>query len=146
LKTAAAIEEVQRRVSPLRVELIDRFIVDDEMAQLFEQSSLVVLPYTFFAAQSGVLHDAIAHRLPVVSTDVGALGNSVRRWGIGRVVPPSDDAALTGAIREMLTQRCYTEASEAVDRARNELSWNRAAEIMIEGYRSVWQGGAKSRS
>jgi glycosyltransferase involved in cell wall biosynthesis len=116
------------------------------MAQLFEQSSLVVLPYTFFAAQSGVLHDAIAHRLPVVSTDVGALGNSVRHWGIGRVVPPSDDAALAGAIREMLTQRCYTEASEAIDRARNELSWNRAAENTIEGYSSVWRGGAKSRS
>jgi glycosyltransferase involved in cell wall biosynthesis len=126
-----------------RVELIDRFIEDDEMARLFNQSSLVILPYSAFAAQSGVLHDALAYGLPVVATDVGALGESVRNWGIGQVVPPNNDAALAYAIREMLTLDHYTQASRIVDRVRTDFSWNRTAEITIEAYHSVMRDRSK---
>lgn len=132
------------RLPPGRVELIDRFIEDDEMTRLFERSSLVILPYSSFTSQSGVLHDALAYGLPLVATDVGALGESVRRWGIGQVVPPNDDAALTGAIREMLMPDRYAEASRAVDRAREHLSWRRTAEVTIEAYRLVARGGSKA--
>jgi glycosyltransferase involved in cell wall biosynthesis len=138
------IRTLVEQLPPGRVKLIDRFIEEDEMVRLFEQSSLVILPYTSFAAQSGILHDALAHKLPVVVTDVGALGESVRHWGIGQVVPPNDDVALTGAIREMLTPHRYAEASAAVDRVRRNLSWNRTAEITIEAYRSVVRGESKA--
>jgi glycosyltransferase involved in cell wall biosynthesis len=135
-------EQIRNLVEQLphgRVELIDdRFIEGDEKARLFEQSSLVVLPYgSSVTGTSAVMHDALAYGLPVVATDVGSLGRSVRCWGVGRVVPPNDDAALAGAVREMLTPRHYTEASKAVGRVREGLSWNRAAEITIEVYRSV---------
>jgi glycosyltransferase involved in cell wall biosynthesis len=113
------------------------------MERLFEQNSLVVLPYIHSPGQSGVLLDALAHKLPVVVTDVGVLGESVRRWGIGELVPPNDDAALADAIREMLTLGRYAQVSEAIDRVRRNLSWNRAAEITIEAYRSVWLAGRK---
>jgi glycosyltransferase involved in cell wall biosynthesis len=138
-------EQVRAMVERLpsgRVELIDRFVEDDEMARLFSHSSLVILPYTFFSAQSGVLHDALAYGLPIVATDVGSLGESVRQWGIGRVVPPNDDVALAGAIREMLTPSRYQQASTAVERVRRELSWERAAETAIEAYLSVCRGGS----
>jgi len=133
-------EQIQAMVRELprgRVELIDRFIEDEQMGRIFGQSSLVILPYTSFAGQSGVLHDALAYGLPVVVTDVGALGESVLRWGIGQVVPPEDDVALAGAIREMLTPHRYVRASRAVNRVRAELSWDRSAEIMVEAYRST---------
>jgi glycosyltransferase involved in cell wall biosynthesis len=131
------IQAMAKRLPQGRVELIDRFIEDEEMGRIFGQSSLVVLPYISFAGQSGVLHDALAYGLPVVATDVGALGESVLRWGIGQVVPPGDDVALAGAVREMLTPHRYVQASRAVDRARADLSWDRSAEIMIEAYRST---------
>ncbi|HEX5613926.1 MAG TPA: glycosyltransferase family 4 protein [Acidimicrobiia bacterium] len=66
--------------------------------ELFRSADLVVLPYTTFASQSAVLHDAYAHHRPVVVTDVGALGVSVRTDGTGIVVAPSDPAALASAI------------------------------------------------
>jgi glycosyltransferase involved in cell wall biosynthesis len=131
-------EEIRALVKGLpsgQVELIDRFIDDEEASLLFEKSSLVVLPYSSFAAQSGVLHDALAHRLPVVVTDVGALGQSVRAWGIGQVVPPEDSVSLGDAIREVLAPNRYEEACRAVERTRSDLSWDRAAEITIEAYR-----------
>ena len=137
------IQAMVEQLPPGRVELIDRFIKDEEMGRIFGQSSLVVLPYVSFAAQSGVLHDSLAYGLPVVATDVGALGESVRRWGIGEVVPPENDAALAGAVREMLTPHRYVQASRAVDRVRADLSWDRSAEIMVEAYRSIMQGRPK---
>lgn len=133
------IQAVVRQLPPGRVELIDRFIEDEEMGLIFGQSSLVILPYISFAGQSGVLHDALAYGMPVVVTDVGALGESVLRWGIGQVVPPGDDVALAGAVREMLAPHRYVQASRAVDRVRADLSWDRSAEIMVEAYRSTTQ-------
>jgi glycosyltransferase involved in cell wall biosynthesis len=134
---------IQTQVAQLpsnQVELIERFVEEDEMARLFERSSLLILPYTSFASQSGVLQDALTFGLPVVATDVGALGESVRRWGIGTVVPPNDDAALAGAIRETLAPRRYAEASRAIDRVKDDLSYTRAAELTIKAYRSVRLG------
>jgi glycosyltransferase involved in cell wall biosynthesis len=127
-----------------QIKLIDRFVEDDEMGRLFEQSSLVVLPYTHSPGQSGILLDALAHRLPVVVNEVGVLGESVRRWGIGELVPPNDDAALADAVREMLTLDRYTQASGMVDRVRTDFSWNRAAEITIEAYHSVMRDRSKA--
>ena len=138
------IRAMVRRSPSGRIELVDRFVEDDEMIRLFDQSSLVVLPYTSFTAQSGVLHDALAHGLPVVATDVGALGESVRSWDIGQVVPPNDAAALAAAIRRMLTPDRYVRASGAVSRASKDLSWNRVAEVLIEAYRSIWRAGSKA--
>jgi glycosyltransferase involved in cell wall biosynthesis len=140
------IRAMVRRLPPSRIELLDRFVEDDEMVRLFDRSSLVVLPYTSFAAQSGVLHDALAHGLPVVATDVGALGESVRSWDIGQVVPPNDAAALAGAIRQMLTPERYGQASAAVNRVSENLSWNRVAEVLIEAYRSIWRDGSKAKA
>ncbi len=70
------------------------FVPESRKHELFRSSDLVVLPYTQFSSQSGVLHDAYAHHRPVVVTDVGALGASVRSDGSGWVSPPRDPAAL----------------------------------------------------
>jgi len=73
--------------------------------ELFRQASVVVLPYTSFASQSGVLHDAYAQGRPVIVTDVGALGETVREDDTGPVVPPGDVAALARAIELLLSDK-----------------------------------------
>jgi glycosyltransferase involved in cell wall biosynthesis len=138
------IRALAKQLPPGRVELMERHIENDEVKELFEQSSLVILPYTYFGGQSGVLHDALAQGVPVVATQVGAGGDSVRLGGIGEAGPPNNDAALADAIREMLTLDRYKVASEAVAHARRDLSWYGAAETTIEAYRSVWRDGSKT--
>ena len=54
------VRDLARRLPPGRVELIDRFVGEQEVADLFGRSSLVVLPYTSFGSQSGVLHQRCA--------------------------------------------------------------------------------------
>lgn len=91
--------------------------------ELFRQASVVVLPYTAFASQSGVLHDAYALGRPVIVTDVGALGETVREDGTGLVVPAGDAPALTEAIERLLSDRPglarYAERAAAVREARS---------------------------
>jgi glycosyltransferase involved in cell wall biosynthesis len=56
------------------------------------------LPYTEFHSQSGVLADAYAYRVPLIVSDVGAIGPTVRSDATGIVVAPRDPEALADAI------------------------------------------------
>jgi glycosyltransferase involved in cell wall biosynthesis len=75
------------------------WITSTRKHELYDRASLVVLPYTSFSSQSGVLHDAYGHHLPVVVTDVGALGSTVREDQTGWVAEPGDPDSLAGCIR-----------------------------------------------
>ncbi len=114
----AAIEEQLRRAAAadprLHVE-IDHVPIARKV-ELFRQASVVVLPYTSFASQSGVLHDAYAQGRPVIVTDVGALGETVREDGTGLVVAPGDAATLAQAIEMFLsdTSRLAHHAEQAL--------------------------------
>jgi glycosyltransferase involved in cell wall biosynthesis len=92
-------EEVTRAAAAddrITVEL--GYATADRKRELYAAADLVVLPYTTFASQSAVLQDAYAHRVPIVVSDVGALGETVRADGSGWVVRPGDVASLTDAL------------------------------------------------
>jgi glycosyltransferase involved in cell wall biosynthesis len=131
------IRRMVQRFSPGRVELIDRYVSEDEATDLFRRSRLVILPYTNFTSQSGVLHQALAHGRPVVATEVGGLGECVRGWGIGQVVPPEDGRRLAEAIELSLNPVRHDAAMAAIARIRGELTWTRMAEATIDVYRSI---------
>ena len=82
---------------PARYDIRHRFIKDREVARLFLDADLVVLPYTE-ASQSGVLPVAATFGVPVVVTDVGELRATVTPHDLGIVVPPCDPEALADAI------------------------------------------------
>lgn len=102
--------------NPACYDLHHRFIKDAEVAQLFLNADLIVLPYTE-ASQSGVLNVAAAFGKPVVVTDVGELGATVRTYGMGLVVPPNDPAQLADALVQMAqnptTRARYADAAQA---------------------------------
>ncbi|MBX4925384.1 glycosyltransferase family 4 protein [Rhizobium binae] len=83
-----------------RYDIRNRFIEDAEVAQLFLDTDIVVLPYTE-ASQSGVLNLAAAFGKPVIVTDVGELRDTVEPNGLGMVVPPGDAKELAAAIRTL---------------------------------------------
>ena len=119
------------------IEFSPRFVAEEEIEGIFDRSQVVVLPYTEFAAQSGVLHQAVAHGRPVVATSVGALGESVRRWGIGEVVEPGDPVSLADGVKRLLHPDRYEHAALATEQVRNHLTWKKMAEATLEVYRSV---------
>jgi glycosyltransferase involved in cell wall biosynthesis len=122
------------------VEIIDRFVSDDETADLFAAHSFALLPYTRdFHAQSGVLHLAIGLQTPVVSTSVGGLPETISRWDIGEIAPPEAPDALAAAIRRLCDRNPDT-LDKNLHEAREGLSWNHAARITVEAYRKVRSG------
>ena len=88
--------------NPPRYDLRPRRIEDIETAQLFTDADVLVLPY-IEASQSGVLAIAPSFGLPVVASDVGEIGDVVRKTGMGLLVPPADPAALARALTRILT-------------------------------------------
>jgi glycosyltransferase involved in cell wall biosynthesis len=80
----------------------NRFIPEEELAQLLTDADIVVLPY-IEASQSGVLMVALAFGLPVIATDVGEIAEVVKTTGAGIVIPPRNSTALAEAIHELAT-------------------------------------------
>ena len=83
-----------------RVEVVNRFHSDAEVAQWFQRARLVVLPYTQ-ASQSGVLAIALAFEKPAIVTAVGGLPEAVQHGEAGLIVPPNDPVALADAIEAL---------------------------------------------
>ncbi|MFM8320551.1 MAG: glycosyltransferase family 4 protein [Chloroflexota bacterium] len=86
---------------PERFELLNHYIPDEQVALLFQQASLVALPY-LEASQSGVLAIAGAFGKPVVASAVGGIGEVLQHGVNGLLVPPGDAAGLAGAVLSLL--------------------------------------------
>ncbi len=110
----------QLMVDPRFFDIRDRFISDEETAQLFTDADMVVLPY-IEASQSGVMAIANSFAAPVIVTDVGELGRSVEHDRTGLVVPARDEKSLASAIIRLaadlpLRTRLGHAGREAADR------------------------------
>jgi glycosyltransferase involved in cell wall biosynthesis len=111
-----------------RIEWRLGFVPDDEVAELMERAAAVVLPYRELDS-SGVLATAIGYGRPVVVTDVGSLGEQVREYGAGKVVPAGDSAALADACNELLRSPAELgRAAAGAASAAATLTWDAAAE------------------
>lgn len=99
--------------------------------ELYAAADLVVLPYTEFSSASAVMCDAYAYHLPIVATDVGGLGASVRADATGWVVAPGDPEALASAIREAIDDRpAWQLAAENARRTAAERTPQRIAAML----------------
>lgn len=87
-----------------RIEVIDRYVTDAEVADYFAAADAVVLPYRR-SSSSGPLHIAMSSGLPVVVTQVGGLVEAAGDYQGTRFVPPADPAALAIALGELPSWR-----------------------------------------
>jgi glycosyltransferase involved in cell wall biosynthesis len=125
--------EMQARDPRIRAEI--GFISAERKAELFKECRIVALPYTTFTSQSAVLQDAYGYGRPVVVSDVGALGHSVRADGGGRVVQPSDPRELADAVRELARPAAWDPAAAAC----REVAARRSPERFGHQLRDVYE-------
>ena len=93
--------ELQEFLPADRLTIVDRYVSDDEVSEVFAASDLVVLPYRRSSA-SGPLHIAMSCGLPVVTTSVGGLVDAAAGYSGAVLVPPGDPDALAEGIRNAL--------------------------------------------
>jgi len=132
------LQELARRVGVEdRIEWRLRFLPDEEVARLMHEATVVVLPYRRTDA-SGVLATAIGHGRPAVVSDVGSLGETVRDFGLGEVVPPGDELALAEACARLLDDPArLASAFDGARAARRALTWDVAAREHERVYEDV---------
>jgi glycosyltransferase involved in cell wall biosynthesis len=120
---------------PSRYEIENRFIGNHEVADLFENSDIIVLPYTS-ASQSGILPLAYGFAKPVVATDTGSIGEVLNHGQTGFLVPPTDVRALADALLTLLKNDdlCAQFGKNAEASALGRLNWNNIAEKTLDVY------------
>ena len=116
-----------------------RFVPDGEIAGVFAAASVVVLPYRAIEG-SGVLATALALGVPPVATAVGSFPELLAAYDLGPAVPADDPAGLAAAIVRALTdEAARAKAYAGMERARDELGWERVAELTEQAYDEAMQ-------
>lgn len=128
----------QIMVHPERFEVLNEYISHEDIPKLFQQASIVVLPYTE-ASQSGVIPLAYAFGRPVVATTVGGLPEVVTHNEDGLLVPPGDSDALAAAMIRLLQDRVtrHQMGQHAFEKTKKELSWTTIAKQTLEVYQAA---------
>ena len=120
------------------------YLSQSEVDRAYGDATLAIFPYKPGLDQSGTLLRALGAGVPAVAYDVGGLGENVRRFGAGRVVPAGDVEAMAAAVRELLDDpAAMAEARAGALRARDTLTWDASARLHIELYRELVGGAGR---
>jgi glycosyltransferase involved in cell wall biosynthesis len=123
--------------SPQRghIHLQARYIADAEVPGFFGVADTVVLPYRS-ATQSGVTAIAYHFGVPVIATDVGGLKEALHDGRTGILASEVSASAVAAAIVQFFDQGPST-FQAAIATLRDELSWKRFAEGLVEFAKKV---------
>ena len=112
------------------IDLQNRWIKDEEVRELVEDATFVVLPYTH-ATQSGVIPLAYAFSKPVVATNVGCLDEQVVEGETGYMCEGSDSDGLAVAMVKMLDNIEHTKQMgiKANEYMKKNLTWEASAKL-----------------
>ena len=83
------------------VEVINRWIIEEEIPGIFQQADIVILPYTS-ASQSGVIPIAAGFGLPVIATRTGGIPEQIENEENGLLVDPGTVDQLVDAIARLI--------------------------------------------
>ena len=137
--SAKYLQSVKKKVvHPEAFQFINEYLPDSMVARLYQQASLVVLPYVD-GTQSGPLLLAYAFGKPVIVTNVGSLPEYVENERTGYVVPARDPEALADRIAKLLKDgKARRKMGEAGFRMSSErLSWETLAKEYLKVYRQA---------
>jgi len=126
-----------------RFVVLNRFVSFEEGAELFQRSSVVVLPYVE-ASQSGVATVAYGFKKPVVATEVGSIPEIVHDGETGFLVPARDSQALAEAVLRLLRDKKLRR--EMGERGYIMLTTSLSLDAIAAKTREVYQNAISSRN
>ena len=121
------------------IEFRNRFIPDDELAELIQGAYCAVCPYKD-ATQSGVVMSAFAFNKPIIATNVGGLLEQVEHDKYGLIVPPCDVDALANTMIRLLSHpEKLQEYADNIERDYSEgpKSWKEIAKKLNIIYQEI---------
>lgn len=121
-----------------KIIFLNRYIDNDELANLVRHCKYVVLPY-ISATQSGCVMSAFAFNKPILATNVGDLPKVVMEGVTGSLCKPNDIESLCCAINKMEHTDLNSLSNRIADlyQEGGELSWQKSAQMMVGIYNSI---------
>jgi glycosyltransferase involved in cell wall biosynthesis len=114
-----------------KVEIVDRYVTEEEMTVYFAWADLVALPYRK-SRTSGIIATAYGFGKPVLATDVGGFHEVVRDGLTGRIVTPDNPQAFADGIEWFLANREVNFAANIAEFTSRNMSWSSLVEIIEE--------------
>jgi len=123
-----------------RFQVHNGYISDEQAAQLFQEASILVLPY-IDASQSGPLMMSYAFKKPVIATRVGSLPEYVDHGHTGYLVPPANPAALAEKINTLLRNKKLRQVmgQAGYEKSISEYAWEKIAQETLDVYHQVFK-------
>lgn len=118
------------------VEVINRFIADDEVERLFEQATFTILPYDS-ATQSGVIILSYSYATPVIAYDVGALGEYIVNGENGFVVSHKDNDKILKILSKFTDKHILKLSQKSIDSFQEKYSKKACREIYLKYYKEL---------
>jgi len=117
------------------------FVPAEEVARLYEQAAMVVVP-SLWEAASGAVFEAFHYGKPVACSDIPPIRTQVEfADGEVRFFDPHDPDAIASAIEDILaTPETYRAGSERARRRLETLSWRRTAAEYLQVFEWVASG------
>ena len=105
--------------------LVDEFVSEERMTAMFDMADIVLAPYQFHVGSSGVLIRAASASKPVVGSDYGMVGRTIKRHSLGATVDSTSAADIAQGIERIL----QTEQWEAKDSAKDFVNLNSSSQF-----------------
>jgi len=114
-----------------KVKLFNRYIDDAEVTNFFSSADVCVLPYRS-ATQSGITNIAYHFEVPVISTNVGGLAETIHHGRTGLIAEEVNEKAIVKQIKNFYEVYNPTEFTENIRRSNKANSWENFVSKMLE--------------
>lgn len=104
------------------IKVYDHYINDDMVSLLFSAADVLVLPYRS-ATQSGVIAMAYQLETPIIATNVGALGDTIKEAQTGLVVENVSPQDIASSIRKYFEEDKSEVFLSNIRSEKERLSW-----------------------
>ncbi|WP_418638016.1 glycosyltransferase [Winogradskyella sp.] len=132
----AKVQEAYKHVPQVR---FTGYVEEHEVPTLFNESAVVVFPYTSTTGSSGVLHQAGSYGKAVVMPDLGDLALLVKDEGYrGEFFEPTSVESLANAIEAIVTNERYrSQLAMANYKAATAHPMSQIAELYLEHFKDI---------
>lgn len=114
-----------------KINVVDRYVSDEEISLYFSASDVLVIPYTR-ASQSGVAHIGMAFGMPIIASEVGGLKESLGKYEGTVFVQPGRAEDIAKALMSTFDERREFEAPDELRWEEIARKWFKLVNLVIE--------------
>lgn len=137
--TPGYLESVKKKYAHVDQLCFTGYVEEDNVPTIFEESAVVVFPYTSTTGSSGVLHQAGSYGKAVVLPELGDLSTLIKEEGYkGEFFNSNSVSSLADAIENILAHDSYREyLAKANYRAASAIPMSKVVKMYIEYFKVI---------